>query len=50
MIHIPVHPEYAGYLGNQLEGKDGRYFGNAANMEFLLVCTYEENVKKINSE
>ena len=40
----------ASYLGNQLEGKDGRCFGIAANMDFLLVCTYEENVKKINSE
>ncbi len=33
----------ATYLGNQLEGKDGRCFGIAANMDFLLVCTYEEN-------
>ncbi len=35
----------ATYLGNQLEcefGKD-RCFGIVANMDFLLVCTYEEN-------
>jgi len=33
------------YLGNQLECEfgDGRCFGIAANMEFLLVCIYEEN-------
>jgi len=33
----------ATYLGNQLEGENGRCFGVAANMDFLLVCTYEEN-------
>lgn len=35
----------ATYLGNQLECEfDGsRCFGIAANMEFILVCTYEEN-------
>lgn len=34
----------ATYLGNQLECEfgGGRCFGIAANMEFLLVCTYEE--------
>lgn len=35
----------ATYLGNQLEcefGK-GRCFGIAANMEFILICTYEAN-------
>jgi transcriptional regulator with XRE-family HTH domain len=32
------------YLGSQLESEfDGRCFGIAANMDFLLVCTYEEN-------
>ncbi len=33
------------YLGSQLESKlgDGRCFGIAANMEFLLVCSYGEN-------
>ena len=32
------------YLGNQLESEfgDGRCFGILANMDFLLVCTYEE--------
>ncbi len=35
----------ATYLGNQLECEFGgdRCFGIAANMGFLLVCTYEEN-------
>lgn len=35
----------ATYLGNQLESMFGgnRCFGLIANMEFLLVCTYEEN-------
>ena len=35
----------ATYLGNQLECEfgDGRCFGIAASMDFLLVCTYEEN-------
>jgi len=35
----------ATYLGNQLECELGgnRCFGIAANMEFILVCTYEEN-------
>ena len=32
------------YLGNQLESKFGdRCIGIAANMEFLLICSYEEN-------
>lgn len=33
------------YLGNQLECEfgDGRCFGIAANMEFILICTYERN-------
>ena len=35
----------ATYLGNQLESKldSGRCFGIAANADFILVCTYEEN-------
>ena len=35
----------ATYLGNQLECEFGgsRCFGIAANMEFILVCTYEED-------
>ena len=35
----------ATYLGNQLECEFGgdRCFGIVANMEFILVCTYEEN-------
>ncbi len=35
----------ATYLGNQLPCEFGgdRCFGIAANMEFLLVCTYEDN-------
>ena len=33
------------YLGNQLESEFGgdRCFGVLANMEFILICTYEEN-------
>ena len=32
------------YLGTQLESEFGdRCFGIAANMDFLLICTYEEN-------
>lgn len=33
----------ATYLGNQLEGDKGRCFGIAANREFILIGTYEEN-------
>ena len=35
----------ATYLGTQLECEfgGGRCFGVAANMEFILICTYEEN-------
>ena len=35
----------ATYLGNQLESEivDGLCFGIAANMEFILISTYEEN-------
>ena len=35
----------ATYLGNQLESEleHGRCFGIAANADFILVCTYEEN-------
>ncbi len=33
----------ATYLGSQLEGNDGNCYGIAANMEFLLICTYKEN-------
>ena len=35
------------YLGNQLNSKFGgdRCFGVLANMDFILVCTYEENGK-----
>ncbi len=32
----------ATYLGNQLEG-ESKCYGIVANMDFLLVCTYEEN-------
>ena len=36
----------ATYLGNQLESEfGGRCFGIVANMDFILVCTYEENGK-----
>ena len=34
----------ATYLGTQLESKfGGRCFGIAANMDFILICNYEEN-------
>ena len=34
----------ATYLGNQLESETGdRCFGIAANADFILICTYEEN-------
>ena len=35
----------ATYLGNQLECEFGgnRCFGILANMDFILICTYEEN-------
>lgn len=35
----------ATYLGNQLECEFGgdRYFGISANMDFILICTYEAN-------
>ena len=35
----------ATYLGNQLECEFGgtRHFGIAANMDFILICTYEGN-------
>ncbi len=41
----------ATHLGNQLECEFGgnRCFGTAANMEFLLVCTYEENGNNLES-
>ena len=35
------------YLGNQLESeiKEGLFFGVLANMDFILVCTYEKDVQ-----
>jgi len=38
----------ASYLGNQLECESGgnRCFGIVANLDFLLVCSYEENGEK----
>jgi len=34
------------YLGNQLESEivDGLFFGVIANMDFILICTYEQDV------
>ncbi len=42
---VKILDDNATYLGNQLECElgGGRCFGIAANMDFLLVCTYEEN-------
>ena len=31
------------YLGTQLKGEAGMCFGVAAGLDFLLVCSYEEN-------
>lgn len=33
------------YLGNQLESEFGgeRFFGIIADMDFIMVCTYDEN-------
>ena len=35
--------DHTTYLGNQLESEfgGGRCFGILANMEFILICTYE---------
>ncbi len=35
------------YLGNQLESEfqDGRCFGVLANMDFIMICTYEAEGK-----
>jgi len=44
--HVKFLDDGATYLGSQLECEfGGRCFGIAANMEFILVCTYEENGK-----
>ena len=41
---VPFLNDSATYLGCQLESEfGGRCFGVVANMDFLLVCTYEEN-------
>ena len=33
------------YLGNQMESEFGgdRYFGILANMDFIMICTYEKD-------
>jgi len=43
--HVKFLNDSATYLGTQLESEFGgdRCFGVAANMDFILVCTYEEN-------
>ena len=33
----------ATYLGNQLEGSEGRCYGIVGNTEFLLICSYGED-------
>ena len=33
----------ATYLGSQLEGEAGICYGVAGNMDFLLICSYQEN-------
>ena len=42
---VKLLDDNATYLGNQLECEFGgdKCFGIIANMDFLLVCTYEEN-------
>jgi len=35
--------DHAAYLGSQLEGEAGICYGIAGNMDFLLICSYEEN-------
>ena len=35
--------DHATYLGTQLEGEAGVCYGIAAGLDFLLVCSYEEN-------
>ena len=43
--HVKFLDDNATYLGNQLECEFGgnRCFGIACNMDFILICTYEEN-------
>ena len=43
--YVKLLDDRATYLGNQLECEFGgdRCFGIVANMDFLLVCTYEAN-------
>ena len=43
--HVKFLDDKATYLGSQLECEFGgdRCFGIVANMDFILVCTYEEN-------
>jgi len=41
---VKLLDDHATYLGTQLQSEQGgKCFGLAANAEFLLVCTYEEN-------
>jgi len=42
--HVQFLDDQSTYLGNQLESEfgDDRCFGVLANMDFILVCTYEE--------
>ena len=44
---LNVDPDFSAgkqaYLGSQLESDFGICFGIVANMDFLLICSYEEN-------
>lgn len=41
---VKLLDDNATYLGNQLECDSGdKCFGIVANMEFILICTYEAN-------
>ena len=44
-INVKFLDDQTTYLGNQLESEmvDGLCFGVLANMDFILICTYEEN-------
>jgi len=42
-MHAKFLNDQTTYLGNQLETDTGKCFGVLANVDFLLICTYEEN-------
>ena len=42
-VNVKFLDDNATYLGSQLEGEAGVCYGIAGNMDFLLICRYEEN-------